>query len=331
MAPRSMVSQAFYLQKETTPGTAATDAMRRYHGLRFRPGWEVETQEFRAEGYKVNTASQVTSERGVHAVEAHQDFNAFLPLLASVLNYDGVTLVGTTSGHEHTFSLTADGEDDLTTFTGIYGDSTQAIQVVHMLFNSLGMSLERGSVNLTTSAFSKTPTTGATLPSSGVTEVEAASMPLVNFDIFIDDTWAALGTTQARAVYAFDFNMGDKRSPSSAIDSTVGSFATAIENEDVEHGGNIRVGFDSEALALMTAFENGAQKFVRVSCTGPEIESGVNYEFELDMAVRVVRPGEISAAPNTPVVSLPFDYLLMPDATSGNTLTARLVNDVATL
>ena len=330
MAPRSMVSQAFYLQREVTPGTAATSAMRRYHGIRFRPGFEVETQEFRAEGYKVNTASQVTSERGVHTVEVHQDFNAFLPVLASVFNYDGVVAAGV-GGYEHTFSLTADGEDDLATFTGIYGDSAQAIQMLHILFNSFSMGLERGNVTMSTSAFSRTPTTGATIPATGVTEVEAASMPLVNFDIFIDDTWAGLGTTQSDAVYGFDLNTGDKRSPSSAIDSRIASFATAIENEDVEFGGNIRVGFDASALALMSAFSNGAQKFIRISCQGPEIVTGVNYEFELNMAVRITKPGEISAAPNTPVVTLPFDYLIMPDATSGNTLTARLVNTVATV
>ena len=329
-----MVSQAFYLQKETTPGTAATTAMRRYHGIRFRPGWSVETQEFRAEGYKVNTASQVTSSQGTHTVEVHQDFNAFLPVLASVFNYDGVVqpdAVNAPTAYEHTFSLTADGADSLTTFTGIYGDATQAIEMVHLLFNSFSMGLERGNVTMSTSAFSRTPTTGATIPATGVTEVEAASMPLVNFDIFLDDDWASLGTTQADAVYGFDLNTGDKRSPSSAIDSRVASFATAIENEDIEFGGNIRVGFDADALALQTAFANSAQKFVRVLCTGPEIGTGVTYEFEVNMAVKIQRPGEISAAPNTPVVTLPFDYLIMPDTTSGNTLTARLVNTVATV
>ena len=131
MTDRSIVNQGFYLQKEATAGTPLTDAMRRYHGLRVRPGWAVETQEFRAEGFKTQTATQVLSEHGAHTVETIQDFNAMLPILASVLNYDGVTATTPVGGYEHTFSLTSDGPDDLTTFTGIYGDSAQALELAN--------------------------------------------------------------------------------------------------------------------------------------------------------------------------------------------------------
>lgn len=329
MTDRPMVTQGFYLQKETTPGDAVTSAMRRYLGLRVNPGWNVETQEFRAAGYKTNTVTQAVSESGQHTVETVQDFNALLPILASVLTYDGVTSAGT-DAYEHTFSLNAKGEDDLTTFTGIYGDSAQALQLAYFVFNSLSIGIQRGSLTLDTSAISYEPETGATIPSTGVEEIKAVPLPARGYDVFIDDTWADLGTTQVRP-YEGNLTIGDKRAPASPIDSSVTSFAMLLENEDIDFSGSIRPGFNPEALALQTAYKAGASKFLRFANVGPEIEAGVNYELEIDVSVKVQSPGEISAAPNAPVVTLPFNYLVMPDDVSGNTLTVRLVNDVPTL
>ena len=329
MTDRSMVTQGFYLQKETTPGTPTTTAMRRYLGLRVRPGWNVETQEFRADGYKTNTVTQVVAESGQHTVETVQDFTALLPILASVLTYDGVVGAGT-DAYEHTFSLNAKGEDDLTTFTGIFGDGTQAIQLAYFVFNSLSIGIQRGSLTLDTSAISYEPETGATVPTAGVEEIKAAPIPARGYDVFIDDTWAALGTTKVRP-YEGNLTIGDKRAPSSPIDSSVQSFATLLENEDIDFSGSIRPGFNPEALSLQTAYKSGASKFIRFANTGPEIETGVNYEIEIDVSVKVQSPGEIGAAPNSPVVTLPFNYLIMPDDVSGNTMTVRLVNTVPTL
>ena len=82
---------------------------------------------------------------------------------------------------------------------------------------------------------------------------------------------------------------------------------------------------------MIAAYKAGDPKFIRVGATGAEIGTGVNYELEINESTVIQSVGEIGTAPNSPVVTLPFSTLLTPDATSGNTLTVRLVNTVATL
>jgi hypothetical protein len=334
MAGRSIVNQGLWLQPEVTPGTAATNAMKRWGGIKLMPGFANETQQFAASGYKVKTSNQVLSEQGTHTVETIQDFNSLLPILASVLTYDGATQPDVTNApnaYEHTFHLEAAAADDLQTYTAIWGDSDQALEMLHLVFNSLGLNIQRGALTLDTSALSYEPTTGATVPSAGVTEIRSVPIPARSYDVFVDDTWAALGTTKSLVAYELGLTIGDKRAPDSPINSTISSFESLVENEDIEFSGVHRLGFDATAVGLITAYKAGAPKFIRVAATGAEIGTGVNYELEVSESTVIQSVGEIGTAPNSPVVTLPFTTLLTPDATSNNTLTVRLVNTVATL
>lgn len=330
---RSMTYQGLYLKKETTPGTANTTGMQRYLGIGGRPGWNVETQEFRAEGYKTNTTSQPLMETGQHTINTLQDYNALLPVLASVLTYDGATqpdAENAATAYEHTFHLNPTAMDTLTTFTGIWGDATQAIQMLYLVFNSLSFGIQRGSLSVGTSAISKEPTTGASLPTSPTT-IPSQPIPARSYSVYIDDAWADLGDTKATAVYDWNLNIGDKLTTDAPIDAAVASFAGLIDNEGVAYDGNFQLGFDASAVSMIGDYKAGTQKFARVHSVGPTIGGDVTYELEVDASLLVVRPGEITSAPNAPVVVVPFDYILVPDATSGNELTVRLVNEVATI
>ncbi len=331
---RSMVGQQFWLQPEVTPGTGVTNAMKRYLGLKAMPGWSNETQQFKASGYKVNTSNQVLSEMGTHTIETIQDYNSLLPILASVLTYDGATQpdnVNAPTAYEHTFHLEAAAADDLQTFTGIWGDGTQAVQMLYFLFNSLTFNVQRGALSVDTSAISYEPTTGATLPAAGTSTIDSVPIPARSYNAYIDDTWAGLGTTKALALYEWAFTMGDKRTTDTPIDSSVSSFQSTVENEDTDHSGSIRPGFDADAVSLVSDYKAGTSKFIRIGSVGPSLGGSVTYELEVNQSVELQSVGEIGTAPNSPVVTLPMNYLLMPDAASGNTLTVRLVNTVSAL
>lgn len=330
---RSMIAQGLYLKKESTPGTAETTGMQRFLGLKMRPGWNVETEQFRAEGYKMVTANQILQETGQHTVEAIQDFNAMTPILASVLSYGGATQpdsINAPDAYEHTFELKPRAEDTLTTFTAIYGDSSQALQMVYLVFNSLTFGVQRGSLTLETSAISKAPTTGASLPLTP-TEVPAVPVPATAYDVYVDDTWSDAGTTQAKAVYDASLTIGDKRVPVAPIDSTVGAFATLLEGEDIDFSGAMTLGFDADAVSMISSFRAGEEKIIHLAAQGPEIASGVSYGIEITASVKIGSVGEIGAAPNAPVVSLPFEFFLTPESVSGNVLEVTLTNTVSTL
>lgn len=330
---RSVVNQTFHIQKETTPGTAATNAMNRVHGLRVRPGYTDEGEAFRAEGFKMPTAWIQNNEMGAPTVESIQDFNALTWVLCGAFGAPTTTTPsGATNARQHAYTLSPNGADTLASFTGIWGDSTQAVKMTHLVFQSLQIGVQRGgALSLTTSALSREPETGASIPSSGTTEVPAQPIPARTWDIYADDTWANLGTTKLLAAYEGQITFGDKYTPDYVINSAVTSFDSLIEAENTAYDGTLRAGFDATAIALINTFKTGAMKFLRFEAEGPTIEDSTKYKITIDLAVRITQRGEISSAPNSPAVSLPFTFQIMPDTVSGKAAAATLINTVTAL
>ena len=333
MPARSVVNQKLYIQKETTPGTAATDAMKRVHGLRMMPGYTDEGEAFTAQGYKMATAWTQNSEIGAPTVETIQDFNAATWTLCGGYGAPTTTTPGgATNARQHKYTLSIDAPDPMAAFTAIWGDGTQAVQMTNLVFQSLQIGIQRGgSLSLSTSALSREPTSGATIPSSGVTEVPAQPIGARLWNVYADDTWAALGTTKLLAAYEGNINFGDKYTPDWVINSAVLNFDSLIEAENADRGGDLRLGFDATAIALINTFKANAMKFLRFEATGPIIESTTAYKLTIDLAIRITQRGEISSAPNSPAVSLPFTFQIMPDETSGKASEATLINTVTAL
>lgn len=331
MPPRSMTNQKLYLGLEASPGVAQTADTKRVLGMRMRPGFTDEGEGFRAEGFKVDTAWIQNNEIGAPVVEAIQDFNAFTWLLAGAFGKPTSGLAtGATGAYEHVYTFNPSAADPLATFTAIWGDSTQALQMLHLFFQSLQLGVQRGgSLSLSATAMSREPTFGASIPGSGVTEIPAQPVGQRMWDIYADDTYAGIGTTKLLAAYEGQINFGDKYTPDYVINSEVGSFESVVEAEGSTNDGTLRVGLDATAVALAATFKAGAIKFLRFHAVGPEIEAGHSYEIEIDLAIRITSRGEVSAAPNAPVVSLPFTFNLTTDGTFA--AAARLVNSVAAL
>lgn len=328
---RSMVNQKLYLGLEASPGVAQTANTKRVLGLRGRPVFTDEGEDFTAAGSKVPTARIQNNEMGGLTVEAIQDFNAFTWLLTGGFGKPASTLVATaTKATDHVFTLNPFAADLLATFTAIWGDATQAVQMLQTVFQSLQIGIQRGgSLSLSSAAIGREPTFGATIPASGVTEIPAQPIGARLWDIYADDDYASIGTTKLLAAYEGSVNFGDKYTPDYVINSAVPSYDSLLEAESATRDGNLRVGFDATAVALSTTFKAGAVKFLRFAASGPEIEPGFNYEAEIDLAVRITGRGELSSAPNSPAVSLPFTFGLT--VAEGFSASARVRNAVTAL
>lgn len=337
MTGRSIATQQFWLQLESVPGTPLVNAMKRYLGLKVMPGYGIEGESYKASGFKVPTSWVPNSEVGQHSVDTIQEFNALTPILTGGFGKPVSTAVATADGDatEHVYTLDADGADTKATFTAIWGDSTQAIQMAHFFFNSLGFTIQRGQLTLTTSAMSYAPTTGATLPSSGTSTVSAIPVAARTWDIYADNTLGTIGTTKFLAAYEGGGDFGDKYTPDWVINSAKTSFDSIIENDDLEPSVNLTLGFDAALVSLLGDWTAGTHKYIRMASTGPVIDqtsapADINAEIELDFCVRITEPGEFSAAPNSPAVSLPFTGQIEADD-SGFAAAARLVNLVTAL
>lgn len=333
MAGRSIATQRLLLQKEVTPGTAVTNAMKEVLGLRVMPGYGVEGDSYKASGFKVPTSYVKNSEVGTHTVETIQEFNAFTYVATGAFGAPTSTGVTDAVGDatEHVYTLDANGADTKATFTMIYGDATQSIQATHFFFNTLGVTIQRGQLTLTTSAMSYKPTTGAAIPGSGITTVGTIPVAGRYWDVYADDSWATLGTTKLLAAYEGGIDFGDKYTPDWVINSALASFDSIIENDDLEPSANLTLGFDATAVGLLDDWDADTLKFIRLAATGPVIDettapADINAEIEIDLCVRITQPGEFTRAPNSPAVALPFTGQVEVDPTSGNAAAARIVN-----
>lgn len=330
---RSMIGQEFLLQKETTPGTPLVSAMKRLDGIKGMPATATSGgQGFKASGHKVNTSYQIGDLWGMWEIEGIQDFNALTFVLASLFGPPVITTPGGgTNARQHVFTPAAAAADTKVTYTAQWGDAVKAFQAVYFLFNSLSLGIQRGTLSFGSSALSKKPDNTITKATTGITTVKSVPIPTRSYNIFADDTWAGLGTTKLLAIYDFNFTHGDKYTPDAPINSAVAGFEDLLENEDIDYSGSLTAGFDAAGTALATTYENEAIKFIRLKVDGPIIEAAIPYSFTLDLAVRLTNVGTVGKAPNSPTVTLPFDFELIKDATSGFFAKATLVNDITAI
>lgn len=330
---RSFANQGLYLQREATPGTPVTNAMKRYLGINVsNMGWDIQSETFTPAGSKVATAEIETSRLGSMTVEARHDYNGLMPLLAGVFGAPTTTPVaGATDAYEHVFEIKAYEADELAAFTALFGDTTQAVQASNVVFHGMSFGVTRTGLSLSTTALLRAPETGATVPTTGLTTVPMIPTRASTYCAYLDDAWDDLGTSKLLSLYSSDLSFGDKYSADWVIDCDLDSFSELIENSDVQMTQNLTLGFDSTAVAQIADAQNGEFKFVRLEATGPEIEdTGENHMLTIDTSVKLT-PGNITESDVSPATVLNFNGRLMVDPVSGNVARVTLVNGIASL
>ncbi len=331
---RSIVNQGLYLQRETIPGTAVTTAMRRYLGIMGTIGWEIEREVERAAGYKAPTGETETTRIGTADLEVRHDYNAMLPLLSGVfgapVSAATATPTPSTIAYTHTFEINPKAADTLATFTAMWGDATHALQATNMAFHGMTFGVQRDELSLEANAILRAPVTGIALPTTGVTEVPMRTVRASTYDVWIDTTWAALGTTKALALYGTETEWGDKLEPDWLVNSALDSFSELMEAEEIDYTQSLIVGFDTAGVAQINDALNGKLKFVRVGATGADINGTDSYRIQVDTAVALT-PTNVTKSPSSPATVVEFDGNMQVDATSGKFSRVVLTNTVATL
>jgi hypothetical protein len=327
MPGRSIAGQATLLQKETVPGTPLVAAMKKIEALKMRPTLSGDATPFKGLAGKVATSVTLPDLMTTWSAEAIQCFNAIGYVAASRISTPVITTPGGgTLSRQAVFTLNPDGADAFATYTGQWGDATQAIQANYLVFQSLGLQIERGNLAFDTSALSRDYATGATLATTGVTTVPAQPIPPRSYDVWADDSWATIGTTKLLACYRMNLNLGDKYAADAPINSALTGPESFMEQEDQDYGSDATFGFDATATGLITTFKNGAKKYFRVKAVGPIIEGVIPYSIQVDFATIITSIGELTTAPNSPAVVLPVNFEIARDSAAANSCVLTLVN-----
>jgi hypothetical protein len=142
-------------------------------------------------------------------------------------------------------------------------------------------------------AWTLTPTsiTGGTISVvQGAVGSGPAPLPLIpilpqQFDVYLDNSAAALGTTKLLRVLSVETDMGDRFNPLWAINSANTSYATTYETK-IKPQVKLEMERDAAGMALVAVMRAGSTRFMRLKATGGAI-GAANYSYSMDMALQV--------------------------------------------
>ena len=145
----------------------------------------------------------------------------------------------------------------------------------------------------------------------------------LDFTLYMDDSWAALGTTKLTQTFELDWAFGEKFERTKPINAARDS-DSYVEMAEQEHELTLTLANDAAAKGLISRIRTGGMKFIRIKAEGPTIESAIKYSFILDLACFIT---ESAAADEMDSIYVrEFTLMVGRDATSGKAIEAKVVN-----
>jgi len=262
-----------------------------------------------------------------------------------------ITITGTPTGG--TFTITWNGET-----TGTIAYNANAATVLAALEALVG--IEPGDVAVGGGALPGTPITvtfqgayagqnvaamtttdsltGGTTPASAVTtttpgadaavDIPAVPAGAVQGNVYLDTTWAGLGTTQLLYAYEMGLTIGERMERVRPINKSKSSDGV-IDMSDQEHMMTLMLGRNAVADAQFAKLRAGTSSFVRAEWEGDTISGANEYLFQTDACITYQEAGEPDDVDG--VHAREFSGRITIDSTTGNAMKFKLVNTLPSL
>lgn len=272
---------------------------------------------------------------------------------ASIDVNEVVTLTGTGTISGGTYTITFGGQ---TTSALAFSANAAAIDTALELLSTIGtgnVSVTGGPINTTPVVITFTGTlantnVGAVTVGTGsltgttpgitvavTTQGAPTDIPLVpilagEIDVFLDNTWAGLGTTKLLSDFSAEWGVSGMYDPLWVLNSALGAYKEATPNRP-DTTMSLELGNDAVSRALVTDMRTGTKKHCRIRAmkSANSIETGQAYEMRIDSVM------SINSAPSAGDVdgasTLPFGGRLVYDATGQAWTRLFLRNAIASL
>jgi len=241
-------------------------------------------QDFRPIGYKYITTVALQKEWVVAPVKGYPAFSDIVYPLSSVINTPVITEYMDGATHTGAFKWVFDSnvstEDTPKTFTIEQGSSVRAHKFTNGIFHDIGLKFSRSAVELTGSLLAQRLQDNIVL-TSGLTQIPIVPMLASGFDVFIDPTYGALGTTKMGRLFDGDFKLNNRFGPLWVVDSSQASFANTVELTPTSTFTMI-VEADAAGMAYLNTMRRGTTVFARIrnlssTTTGANVDGVVAY------------------------------------------------------
>ena len=325
---RANVFQGVQVGVETVAGTAVTADVK-LTGLNIEPKIGSEVNLFRPQGYKYPTVQAQGKEWAEASLSGQPTYTELVYLLSGLLGEAVITTPGgATLTRLWTFSPSTDAADVPVTFTVEKGDSSRAFRFPYGLLTALGLKSNRSQCELSGSMIGQAITDGITL-TAGAAALELIPILPEHWDVYLADTQAGLAAAEKlAAAFTFDLQIGNKFGAVWTLNSSEASFAGHVDLVPTATL-NLLVEADATGMGLLTQLRSGATKWVRLTATGPLIESGQYYSVQIDMACKVSAPQEF--ADQEGVFAVGWELALTHDETWGGAFVVAVKNELTAL
>lgn len=252
------------------------------------------------------------------------------------------TPIGATASRDWDFTPSLVQANTQDSFTIEYGDNTQFWETEFVVARSIELGLNLGDVmSMSVDMFGRFPrktTVTGSIANPTVTPVLSDGAKL-----FIDTTWANLGTTEFNAMLAGGvIRLNSGLMPvryADGLDSNGRATFSAVAENRRSHSMDLDLIVSDDMIAqFYDAWTDRTDRAIRIviDAAGDSIETGFNHELEIDMFGRFTsEPVIFGARDGENLVRVTFtsrdDRLISGPNSGGNELTVRIRNDTTAI
>lgn len=286
-------------------------------------------------GHKYASSQEENTEWVDITLGGNLDYNGVIYPLASVMgNVSAVTHLASVTAKDWIFTPPITGSIVPRTYTVQQGDSVRAHQVAYCIFTDFGYKGDRKNFTISGKGIGQPISDGATLTSSPTT-VALAPVPAKQFNVYLDPTSSALGTTQLTRALSVDYSMTGTYGPLFVLNRSSLGFTAHV---DMAPKASIKLKLEADAsgMALLGYLQTGVTYYLRVQAqsTATIASDGpgpIYNTFTHDMAVKVNKPTAFSD--DQGVFAIEWELDIVEDATwnTGQAQTITVTNLIAAL
>jgi hypothetical protein len=284
MPERSYRTQGTQVGLEVTAGTAVA-ANKRFQSIDFNLGGRGETVQFKPQGNKFNTVVAPAREWSEFDITGNPVYDELQYVFAGLIGAPVITTVNTT-GKQYVFTPNPTNDDTVSTFTIEKGSSVRAHKAAYCMIQGATLTVNRGGVTLGGNGFGQRITDAITLTTSPTTFPQIPILA-TEFDLYIDATRGALGTTKLTRGFSAVWNYTGRFQQIWPINSTLTSFGAHIEGDPAATL-DLTMAADSVGMSYLTNFRAGSTVYARLKSTSAQIIGAgpAVYSLQMDFALK---------------------------------------------
>jgi len=329
------VNQRTRLGAEATPGTSV-GATKLLDCFDWAFGIDAAVTPYRPSGVKYDVTQEEDTEQTSITVNGNLDYNGVIYLLASTMGMVTPTAANSSAtAKQWLFDPPISGSVQPQTYSIEQGDSVRARKFGYGLLTDFGYKGTRKTpFTVSGKGFGQQLSDAITLTASP-TEVALATAVENQFNVYLDATSAALGTTLINRNFSLDYSFAGVYGAFYALSRATASFSGHADLGP-KTGIKMLLAANAEGMGPLAYLRAGTTYFLRVEAQGAQIASDggggsdpIYNGFVHDMAIKFGKPSEFKDEQG--IFALEWDCNVVYDSAWGHAQTVTVTNLISAL